>query len=419
MKDPARKISIVAPDLIGGGMTRAYALAQAIAYAGHEVEIIGIKLTKKPLYPIPPSGIRVTEVAGRTRLYCLLKLAIKLDGNILYAIKPRVTSFGIALLKRAVTHSCVILDIDDWQTAEMKQCRTDKSAARGRRSDRRRGVVGRAMTWGRLLLRRFQDWPNPAEARYIRWMHRLISRADAITVNTRFLQSLYGGSYVPQCKDACKYAPDRYSPEDSRQRYGLSGYTILMFPGTARPHKGLEDILAAMDLLQNPDLRLVIVGGRHHGERYVAYLMTRWARWIVRLPSFSHDQIPDVLAAAHVIVVPQRDTAIARAQFPNKLTDGMAMAKPIVTTAVGDIPEIVGNSGYVVQPSSPEQLAQAITEVLAKPQEAASRGKRAREKLVRHYSLGAVSSVLSAVLAPLVPAADNARSESLAKTRES
>lgn len=381
-------------------MTRAYALAQAIAYAGHDVEIFGVKLTKGPLYPIPPSSIRVVEVSGCSRLWCLLKLAIKVDGDILYAVKPRLSSYGIALLKRTATHSRVILDIDDWQTAELNQRRADQSTIHGRRSSSRTGIDGRIKTWLRAWLRQCLAWPNPAEARYVRWMHTLIDRADAITVSTRFLQNLYGGTYVPQCKDASKYDPCKYLPEDSRRQYGLSGYKVLMFTGTARPHKGLEDILRAMDLLGHPDLRLVVVGGRHHGENYVTRLMTRWAHWIVRLPALPHDQVPGILAAAHAIVVPQRDTAIARAQFPNKLTDAMAMAKPIITTAVGDIPEIVGDSGYVVAPSNPEQLAAAITAVLDDPQAAANLGRRARERFVRQFSLCAVGPVLAGVLAP-------------------
>lgn len=397
----ARKISIIAPDLVGGGMTRAYVLAQAIAYAGHDVEIFGVKLTREPPYPIPPSHIRVTEVNCRSRLCCLIKLAIKLDGDLLYAIKPRLSSYGIALLRRAVTRSRVILDIDDCQSAELDQRKTDQSAAPARRSRDEAGISGRLKTRARVWSRRCRAWPNPAEARYIRWMQKLTDKADAITVNTRFLQDHYGGTYVPQCKDAGKYTPDRYSPEVSRKRYGLSGYTVLMFAGTARAHKGLEDLLIAMDLIDNPTLRLVIVGGRRHGKKYVTHLTAHWARWIVRLPALPQDQLPEVLAAAHAIVIPQRDTTIARAQFPNKLTDAMAMAKPIITTAVGDIPEIVGDAGYVVQPSSPEQLAQAITALLEYPHEAENRGRRARDRFVGRYSLGAVSPVLSGVLESL------------------
>jgi glycosyltransferase involved in cell wall biosynthesis len=50
----------------------------------------------------------------------------------------------------------------------------------------------------------------------------------------------------------------------------------------------------------------------------------------------------EVVAAAHVVVVPQRDGPVSRAQFPMKLADAMALAKPILCTAVGDVPEVVG-----------------------------------------------------------------------------
>jgi glycosyltransferase involved in cell wall biosynthesis len=121
----------------------------------------------------------------------------------------------------------------------------------------------------------------------------------------------------------------------------------------------------------------------------------------VRLPAFPQEQMPEVIAAAHVIVVPQRDTSIARAQFPMKLTDGMAMAKPIVTTTVGDIPEILGNTGYLVQPSNPRQLAKALQDIVEDPQAALGQGKLARERFLGNYSLGAVGPVLSGLIKTL------------------
>lgn len=397
----AKRISIVAPDLAGGGMTRAYALAQALVHAGHEVEIMGVRLTNGLLYPVPPSNIKVTEITGHGRLYSLLKLVMKLDGDIVYAIKPRVSSYGVALLRRWISRSPVILDIDDCEVSEMNAASDRLVVSSMSASRSAKGVVGRLEGWLRSLLREYRRSLNPSSARYTRWMIKVICRADAVTVNTRYLQDVYGGTYVPQCKDTSKFDPDKYAPEDSRRRYGLSAYIVLMFPGTARPHKGLEDILVAMEALQNPDLRLVIVGGRSSGESYIAQLTRRWGNLIVRLPVFSQEKMPDVLAAAHVIVIPQRDTAIARAQFPMKLTDGMAMAKPIITTKVGDIPEILGNSGYTVLPSSPDQLEKVLKDVIRDPSAAMSRGKKARDRLVTSYSLSAVGPLLSDVIEAL------------------
>lgn len=397
----SKKISIVTPDLAAGGMTRAYALAQALMHTGYSVEILGVKLTDGALYPVPPSHVTVTEVSGANRLYCLLRLAAKIDGDIIYAIKPRLSSYGVALLKRWFSGSPVILDIDDWEMAELHAARIHQPVSHAHKANKTTGFINLLESRVRRYVHKCRRWLNPADARYMQLMDKAICKADAITVDTRLLQELYGGAYVPQCKDTSLYDPDNYVPADSRRRYGLSEYIVLMFPGTARPHKGLEDILMALETLQNPDIRLVIVGGRSCSETYIAQLMRRWARWIVRLPTFPQEQMPEIVAAAHAIVVPQRDTTIARAQFPMKLTDGMAMAKPIIATTVGDIPEILGDSGYLVEPSSPDQLARTLENILQDPQTALQRGKQARARFLRNYSLGTVGPLLSAVIETL------------------
>jgi glycosyltransferase involved in cell wall biosynthesis len=395
-----KKISIVAPDLAAGGMTRAYALAQALAHAGYGVEILGVMLTKGSLYPFPPANIKVTQVSGPSTLFALLRLLARLDGDIIYAIKPRPSSYGVALLKRLINGRPVMLDIDDWELAEVSAAREQKKSVSATQAQRPRGIVTQVKKTGRHL-RHLRRWLNVTDQRYIKWLDRAICKADAITVNTRFVQNLYGGIYVPQCKDTVKYDPDRYDPDDSRRHYGLADYIVLMFPGTPRPHKGLEDMLAAMGILQNPRIRLVLVGGRSSGERYIDELMKRWRQWIVRLPAFPAEEMPRVVAAAHAVVVAQRDTAIARAQFPMKLTDAMAMGKPVITTTVGDIPEIIGNTGYLVQPSSPEQLAAAVDSIVKDPQAALNRGRQARDRFVRGYSLEAVGPMLSDIIEKL------------------
>jgi glycosyltransferase involved in cell wall biosynthesis len=361
--------------------------------AGHAVEIFGIALTGGPLYPVPPATLKVTQVRGWRTLHSLLKLLLRLDGDIIYAIKPRPSSYGVALLKRRLTGCPVILDIDDWEPAEAHPAagRPGASPARPRG---RRGIASRLKGPLRAVRRSF----SISSHRYIHWLDRAIPGADALTVNTRFVQNRYGGTYVPQCKDGGLFDPAGHDPEASRARYGLTGYSVLMFPGTPRPHKGLEDILAALDILGNPAIKLVLVGGRSSGEAYIDELLQRGRQWIVRLPAFPIEEMPRVVAAAHLVVVAQRDTAIARAQFPMKLTDAMAMAKPIVTTTVGDIPEILGNTGYLVQPSSPEQLAAAIDRILKNPAAACRRGRAARERFVCNYSLDAVSPLLSGVI---------------------
>lgn len=126
--------------------------------------------------------------------------------------------------------------------------------------------------------------------------------------------------------------------------------------------------------------------------------MEKWGRWIINLPKAPVLQMPEIVSTADIIVVPQRSTVATLAQFPLKLTDGMAMAKPILATTVGDIPKILNNTGFLVEPEQPEQMAQMISYIFEHPEEAALKGQAARERCVQEYSLEAMAAGLSKVI---------------------
>lgn len=380
------KISIVTPTLSKGGVERAYLLAQALLKLNYQVEIIGFLFDNETIYPLPPEPLQVYSIPGADypRLFVAAKrLLEQLNGDIIYAVKPKVTSFGLALLKQLGQRCPVILDIDDWELSwhggnsynyqpTLKQLAGD-------------------------LLKKNGALRSPDHPLYLQWMEKLISRANAITTHTQFLLSYFGGTYLPNGKDTCLFNPNNYDPETSRSKYGLANYRILMFPGAPRPYKGLEDILMALEQLNQADLRLVIVGGSPYDD-YDQKLLDNWGRWIIKLPRFPVQVMPEVVAAAHVVVIPQRDTLATRAQFPLKITDGMAMAKPILSTHVGDIPEILGDTGYLVAPGSPEQLAQKIQWIFQHLDTANTQGIKARMRCIEHYSIEAMAAILEMII---------------------
>ncbi|MBD1936413.1 glycosyltransferase [Microcoleus sp. FACHB-68] len=382
------KVSILSPTLSKGGVDRAYLLGQVLRELNYEVAILGF-LFGECIYPLPPAELPVDSVPGGIypQLFTSAKqLLNKIDGDIIYAVKPKPTSFGIALLKKLSTRRPVILDIDDW---ELSWCGGDEWRYRPSLKQLARDILKRD---GAL-----RDASHPV---YLQWMEKLVKGADAVTVDTHFLQQRFGGIYLPNGKDTSLFDPAKFNSEASRVRYGLAEYRVLMFPGAPRPHKGLEDILMALDRLNQSDLRLVIVGGNPYDD-YDDKLIARWGRWIVKLPPAPVDRMPEIVAAAHVVVVPQRDTVTARAQFPIKLTEGMAMAKPVLATRVGDIPEILSETGYLAAPSCPEELADQIQLIFQDYKTANIQGMKARNRCLECYSVPAMASILSKVLASL------------------
>ena len=366
-------------------MTRVYLVSQILQRLGYAVEVLGCQFGDA-IYPPPPETLSVSSVPGK-RLPGMIASAAQLlnqvRGDVIYAIKPRPTSLGLALLKKRYTRCPVLLDIDDWELS---------------------WFGGEGYTYRPALKQLARDIFKPDGALrdlehpfYLSLGEGWVRQADAVTVNNQFLQQKFGGHYLPNSKDTHIFDPARFDPAQSRQKYGLSGYRVLMFPGTARPHKGLEDVLVALDRLDQPDLRLVIVGGRRP-DGYEDELMARWSRWLIKLPRFPLDHMAEVVAAAHMVVVPQRNTPTARAQFPIKLTDGMAMAKPILSTTVGDIPKILGDTGYLVEPHAPDQLVTMLQTILNNPEQAAARGRLARQRCIQHYSVDAMAESLGPLI---------------------
>ncbi|MEM9923594.1 MAG: glycosyltransferase family 4 protein [Cyanobacteria bacterium P01_D01_bin.50] len=389
------KVSILISDLSvtgegrwGGGGVRSFLLAQALQKLECQVEILGFVFDNQPAVN-PESEIKVFSFNRYNYprfISSASQLLKKIDGDIVYAMKPKATTFGLSLLKRLKTRKPVILDIDDWELNWV-----------GGEEWRYRPSLKQ---FARDILKSEGALRHPDHPLYIQWMQNIARKADVITIHTQFLQKRFGGVFVANGKDTSLFNPELYNSGESKKRYGLSEHKILMFPGAPRPFKGLEDVLMALDKLNDSTFKLVIVGGSPYDD-YDVQLKEKWGRWIIQLPQHPFDKMPDIVAAADVIVVPQRNTPAALAQFPMKLTDGMSMAKPILATKIGDIPDILDDTGYMVDPSSPEQIADKIEYIFQNLESAMEKGKRARERCMKYYSIDAMASDLSQVISSL------------------
>ncbi|MDB9312348.1 glycosyltransferase family 4 protein [Spirulina sp. CS-785/01] len=385
------KISLLVHDLsVSGaarwGGNRPFLLYQALKQLGHEVQILGFIFGDESPSEAVASQFPLTVIQGEhfpQFWNSAQQLAQAITGDILYAQQPRVTTLGIALWQKFLTHKPLILDIDDWVLGwyggdELKYPESLRQFARD-------------------LIKPEGALRYPEHPFYLKWSEKFVKYADSVTIHTQFLQNRFGGIYVPNGKNTHQFNPQKYDAQASRKQYDLQDYRILMFPGAPRPYKGLEDILNALDLLDQSDLRLVIVGGSPYDD-YDKKLREKWGRWLIQLPIQPVEKMPELVAAAHIVIVPQRDTPITQAQFPLKLTDGMSMAKPVIATRMGDLPEVLGDTGFLVEPSSPSEIAETIKVIFSDYDAALQRGQQARKRCIQWYSLDAMSHSLDQVL---------------------
>lgn len=71
------------------------------------------------------------------------------------------------------------------------------------------------------------------------------------------------------------------------------------------------------------------------------------------------------------------------------LLEAMAHAKPVVATAVQGIPEVVvnGETGLLVPPTDPAAVAEALLQIIEKPEMAHAMGGKGKLRVLEHFSL--------------------------------
>lgn len=89
--------------------------------------------------------------------------------------------------------------------------------------------------------------------------------------------------------------------------------------------------------------------------------------------------------------------------FPYSILEAMRAGLPIVSTAVGGIPEAIehGKQGLLVPPKNPEAMAMAIKKLIANPKLAEQLGRNARKK-IKKFSLKRMVEETEAVYRKLV-----------------
>jgi len=187
---------------------------------------------------------------------------------------------------------------------------------------------------------------------------------------------------------------ERFNPEknttDIRKEFSLEEDDIVIgFIGRIVPAKGLEYLLNALPYLKEEfkSIKLLIVGEGSLVEELKERAKKNNILDNILFIGRRRD-IPEILASINIFVMP----SIAEG-LPNALLEAMAMGKPIVTTEVGGIPEIVKNgfNGLLVPPRDTLSLSKAIKELISNDRLAAKLGQAARDLVHDNLSIKAIA----------------------------
>jgi glycosyltransferase involved in cell wall biosynthesis len=197
--------------------------------------------------------------------------------------------------------------------------------------------------------------------------------------------------------------------ETTRARLGLPAGDYLLFVGDLSRDKGVPVLLRAYESLGPARPRLVLIGKRTPETPTTlpdgADIHFGWPHADV-MAAFRH-----CLAAVLPSTWPD--------PCPTTVLEAMASGRPVVTTAIGGMRDMVedGESGLLVSPGDSAGLASALKNVLADSGLRARLGANGKERVLR-FTASAVAGQLEQVYAkaasPVQPVADAAASEELA-----
>jgi glycosyltransferase involved in cell wall biosynthesis len=233
---------------------------------------------------------------------------------------------------------------------------------------------------------------------YVRGMRAALVRARAVMVvlSTRMMHemvehdlALPATVIIPNGVDICQFAPlPSASGSEERQR-------TVVYVGRLSHQKGLDVLLCAWRsvLRDVPEAQLIVIG-----EGPLEEDLKRQARelGIAESVEFAgrREDIPEQLHRASIAVLPSRYEGL-----PNAVLEAMASGLACVATRVSGSEDIIrdGETGLLVEPDQPEELAAALRSLLCDPARAQWLGQAAHAAVEHEYSLEQVVSQYTAI----------------------
>ncbi len=353
------RIAVVGWQLADNAVGRAFLLADMLR-SRYPTEIAG------PLFgpagadvwaPLSTADIPMRAFPGRSmRAFLTDATAFAADVacDVAYVSKPRLPAIVLALLIHHRTGCGLVLDIDDHELSffpgtqavgideavALVEARreTDDPGARNLEADDEADPPSGEIETVHAGL---SDEDRPDGSLWTSVAETLVETFADRTVSNPALRERFGGIVVRHARDEAVFRPDPALRSRIRQEFGIDeDDRCILFMGTPRRHKGLERVAAALHRVDDPRLRLVVVGtiaDRGMQRDLLAFSRAR----ISLFPNQPWQRLPELSQMADgVCLLQDPQSPIAHYQIPAKLSDALALGVPVATTRVAPLADV-------------------------------------------------------------------------------
>jgi glycosyltransferase involved in cell wall biosynthesis len=350
--DPLKITQIVAPGVVGGAESVVRGLAIGLLRRGHRSEVIGVVEPHEREHPflasLTQAGVHVHELALHRRAY--LKEA-RLVHRILKETRPHVLhSHGYRP------------DVLDAPLARWLGIPTVTT------------MHGSSLLGGKTV---FHEWLQL----------KILGRFQGVIAVSRRLQIELQDAGVPADRVYCipngwVPAADPLPRSEARRALGLEPTgTVVGWVARLIRIKACDVFLRAFAACRGLPVRAVIVGEGTERESLGALCAELGLENQVTFFG-AHDQASRLFPAFDVFVISSRSEGT-----PITLLEAMAAKVPVISTAVGGIPDVLGyDQALLVPPEDPAALGLAIRQTMEDPAAARRRADLAATRLEEEFS---------------------------------
>ncbi len=207
--------------------------------------------------------------------------------------------------------------------------------------------------------------------------NHVVNGADAVAVICEGLRSDLIGRGVrpekitvsPNGVDLDLFGEPPARDESLRKEMGLAGKPVLGFIGSFYDYEGLDDLVAALPILQasHPDVHLLLVGGGPMEEALKSQVDHQGIQSAVtftgRVP---HEQVERFYGLMDIMVYPRKAMRLTELVTPLKPLEAMAQGRLVAASDVGGHQELIkdGVTGTLFPAGDPEKIAEKLGALL-------------------------------------------------------
>jgi len=334
--------------------------AKTLSQAGYEVVLIAPHVTEDTvdgikIIPLPKPKNRLARMLVST--WRILVLAIKQKGEVYHFHDPELIPAGICL---RLLGKKVIYDAHE-------------------------NVPEQILS--KIYLPLFMKYPI---SRIVRWIEDISAKifdftiTATVPIENRFRKSTNKVIAIHNFP----ILSDFYSLDDNRAKKRKTNNSLnLIFLGEIYEERGLSEAIKAMNLLPQMEIRFLLYGV---GEKYFLEKLRKLDKYnrLEYRGFIPYIQIKDALSEADIGYICDYPLKRHMEGLPVKLFEFMAFGLPVIAANFPAWGEIIkkNNSGIMVNPLSPEEIAGAIKYFSEFPETRVMMGRNGRDTIRQYYS---------------------------------